>query len=699
MFLAANLALAAPLAFAEEGDLQWSGSVTVGARYVDDDDARDPSKLNEYRDLGDGGSGIAAFELRGRGDRSYLNAYGENLRRDDQYLDLRGGLYGTLKYRLYSDQLRHNFGSGPGALSPFSGIGSGTITATLPNPNVATWNAFDHSYKRRDTGAMVEWQAASPWYFRVDANEVKREGINVFAGANGTSPGNGFTDLPAPIDYTARSLSGEFGHSTTRSHFAVNLLHSKFENENAVLRWSNGFFANGLDTTVLPADNELTRLGVNGNLRNLFWNSTLAGRFVYSQLSSDVAMQPTMLHTGGVFEASNATPSTFAGDVKRTNLSLSLSSRPTRALDTRAYFDYAKEDNDSSLMSFPGTALTGGTCGDPAVNPNCSPERYHYKKTKLGLEGNYRLSRQNRLAGGLEYADIERERIDSQNTEDKKFFAQWKNSSLDWLTGRIRYQYLTRRSDFNSDIAFFSGNPMDFYVRRFDVANVNQNLIKFAFDLTPAPFLDIGFEAIFKHNDFKDTILGRTEDKRRQYYASLAYGDPSKLRLLLFGDVELTRFDSFHRVGTGNPDPSTPPTATTYNWQAENEDEAWQIGVGIDWVPMARLTLKGSYIYAKTEGGTDFFVEPGGPATPRPSITASDNTKRTSLNLRAVYAYDKNWEFTGGYAYEKYEYSDIGYDDTLYVTSATATAGLVTGQFSFQPYKANILFALAKYKF
>ena len=693
MFLAANLALAAPLAYAEEGDLQWSGSVTVGARYVDDD-APDPSKLNEYRDLGDGGSGIAAFELRGRGDRYYLNAYGENLGKDDMYLDFRGGLYGTLKYRLYSDQLRHNFGSGPGARSPFSGIGGGTITATLPNPNVATWNAFDHSYTRRDTGGMVEWQATSPWYFRVDANEVKREGINVFGGANGTNPGQGFTDLPAPIDYTARNISGEFGHSTTRSHFAVNLLYSQFENDNPVLRWNNGFFANGLDTTVLPQGNELTRLGVNGNLRNLFWNSTLAGRFVYSQLTSDVTMQDPILATvAGVSESPGPIPARFEGDIKRTNLSLSLSSHPTRELDTRAYLDYAKEDNDSTQMTFsPTTNLDGGTCiaGGP-----CNPERYHYKKTKIGLEGHYRLSRQNRLSGGLEYADIDRERIDSEKTEDTKLFAQWKNSSLDWLTGRIRYQYLTRDSSFNANIAQFSGNPMDFYVRRFDVANVDQNLIKLVLDLTPAPFFDIGFEAIYKRNDYKDTILGRTEDQRQEYYASLAYGDPNAVRVLVFGDVEVTQFDSFHRVGTGNPDPSTPPVAGTYNWTATNKDRAWQLGLGVDWKPLARLTFKGSLIVAKTEGSADFAAEIGSPLP----IRNFDNTKRTAANVKAVYEFDRQWEFTGGYAYEKYEYDDIGYTGTRYVTSATATAGLVTGQFSFQPYDASIVYATAKYKF
>lgn len=711
LILAANLVLAAPLALAQNGNTQWSGSVTAGARYIDDK-ADDPSKLDEYRSLGSGISVFGDFELRGRGDAGYFNAYGENFGRDNQYLDLKGGAYGVFKYRLFSDELRHNFGSGPGAKSPFSGIGSATLTAvTPPDTNFLGWNTFDHSYTRRDKGGMVEWQGTSPWYVRFDTNEVKREGINVFAGARGNSPCCGFADLPAPIDYTTQNASAEFGYSSKRAHFAANVMHSTFKNGNDVLRWNNAYFGNGLDITVLPPDNELTRVSFNGNLRQLPWNSTLAGRLVFSRLKNNVAVQQGMLMTAGsaAYEASNATPGTFRGDIKRTNLSLSFSSHPTRELDTRAYFDYAEEKNDSSVMSFPGTTLTGGSCGDPAVNPNCTPERYEYKKTKVGAEAGYRLSRANKLSGGLEFAEIERERIDFHNTDETRLFAQWKNSSLDALTARVKYQYLARRSDFRGDLAFWTanGNAIDFYVRRFDVATVDQNQLKLILDAVPARMVDLGFEAIFKDNDYKDTLLGRTSDRRQEYYASVGYGDPNAFRLLVFGDIEITKFESFHRVGTGNPNPATPPAGgpTTYNWTLDNEDKAWQFGVGWDWKQSARLSIKGSLSFAKTEGSSDFTPEagvvPALVATPFQSINNVDNTKRTALNLKAVYAYDKQWELTGGYAYEKYEYDDFAYTGTRYVAPDTQPNEVspVTGQYSFQPYKASIIYVAAKYKF
>jgi MtrB/PioB family decaheme-associated outer membrane protein len=706
--LVANLFVASSPLFAADGGMDWTGSsVSIGARHVDDK-ARDPSKLNEYRDLDS--AVIGGFEVRGRGDTYYLNGYGENLGRDDQYLDLKGGAYGKFKYRLYSDELRHNFGSGPGAISPFSGIGGSTLTATLPNPNTATWNSFDHSYRRRDWGGMAEWQAASPWYFRGEANEVTRKGINVFGGANGTSPGNGFMDLPSPIDYTTHNYSGEVGYSTKRGHVAVNVLHSTFSNGNDVLRWSNGFFG-GFDTTILPPDNELTRFSVNGNLRQLPGASTLAGRVTYGKLTNDVLMQQTMLSTGGTNPATNPSSPSFHGEYKDTTASLSLTSHPMNALDTRVYWNYAKRDNDSTRMEFTpaqgsgllaggGTVFTNCTNGSATVPATpCEPEFFHYKKNNLGIEGGYRANRANKLSAGFDYYDVDRERVDFHSNKDKKIFVEWKNSSLDTLTSRLKYQYLQRRSEFSPSAAVLASNPIDAFVRRFDLANVDQNLVKLVLDASPVPFLDLGFEAIYKNNDYKDTILGRTEDKRQEYYASISFGDPRAFRVLVFGDVEYIQFDSSHRVGTGNPDPATAPTAATFNWSAENKDRAWQLGLGADWVPMARLTLKSSLIWAKTEGTTDFAAQAGAPVAPFLPIQNFDNTRRTSLNLRAIYNFSRQWEFTGGYAYEKYRYSDIGYDNTQYVTATNTSAGYVTGQFSFQPYTANIFYAVAKYKF
>jgi hypothetical protein len=404
-----------------------------------------------------------------------------------------------------------------------------------------------------------------------------------------------------------------------------------------------------------------------------------------------------MLSTGGVNAATNPSDPSFKGDIVKTTFGLSLSSRPTQTVDTKLYFNWIKEENDSTHISFvnPGTGLTGASC----TAADCTPELFEYEKRQYGAEAGWRVTRANKLTGGLEWTDIERERADFQENEETRLFAEWKNSSLDWLTARLKYQLLQRRGDFNPHPTLLAANPMDLFVRRFDVANVDQSLVKLALDFAPAPLLDLGLEAIYKENQYKDTPLGRTEDTRHEVYASVGYGDPKSWRVHLFGDIEYVKFDSAHRVGTGNPDPATPPNAGTYNWGSKNEDNSWQIGIGADWAVLTRLTLKASLIYAETDGHTDFSVQPGGDPTPRPSIVASDDTTRVAFNLRGVYALDRHWEFTAGYAYEKYRYSDIAYDGTRYVVGTGTQSSIVTGQFSFQNYEANIFYGVVKYKF
>ena len=690
---------------AEKGEL--SGSITIKGVHSAVN-ANDPSKLNEYRDLSNGFSG--GFELRQRGQDDYLNAFGENLGRDDQSLDLNGGRYGAFKYRFYLDDLRHNFGSGPGARSPYSGIGTSTLTATLPNSNIATWNTFDHSYTRRDLGLMLEMQKLSPWYARGEYNEVTRKGVNVFGGANGTSPGNGFMDLPTPIDYTTRNYFGEAGYSGKQAHGALNFLYSTFDNGNDTLRWSNGFF-NGIDTTVLPPDNQMWRLGANGNVRRLAMDSTLAARFTHSDLTNNVGVLQNILSTGATNPATNPNETNFRGHLKTTTLGLSLASHPIDKLDTKLYYNFYKQANDSTEMIFNPAVNSGLRLGstNPLVNcanvasQVCAAELFHLKKSSFGAEAGYRLTRENKLQGGIEYTRAERERVDFGKTNETRWFAEWKNSSLDWLTGRFKYQRLSRHSTFD-DTAFeaFAANPMDLYVRRFDLANVQQDLYKLVLDITPLPRLDIGLEAIVKRNNYKETILGRRDDTRQEYYASIGYGDPRSLRGLVFGDIEFVKFDSNHRndsTATGNPNPDAAPTATTYNWNAVNKDRSWQVGVGLDWLPVSHFTIKTSAIYAETRGRADFMVQPGGAVGPFPAITNFDNTRRTSFNLRGIYDYSKEWQFTAGYSFERYRYSDIGYDNTKYVTSAANTAGSTTGQFAFQPYTANIVYGTARYRF
>jgi MtrB/PioB family decaheme-associated outer membrane protein len=691
-------------AFAADGTgLKWTGEVGVGFRYVKDK-ASDPSKLREYRDLDT--DPILFLDVRGDSDTHRFNFFIENPTTDDRNFTLQAQQYGAWRFRLYGNELRHRFGSGPGALSPFSGIGTPTLTATLPNLNVGTWNGFDNSLERRDIGVMGEWSGFTPFYLRVDANYVDRDGIKVIAGSKGMSPGNGSMDIPAPIDYSTLNYSVEGGYQGPREHFAVSWHQSKFKNDNVFVRWSNDFFAgagavNALnrDTSVLPSDNDMWRIALNGNIRGLPMGSTLAGRFTYSKVESDVAVLPTLLSAGGANPSSGSSAPLFHGEVNTTTAAVTLNSSPMQRLDTRVFYNFRKKDNESTHLTFaaPG-AIGGNTC---ITTSPCDPHLFSYTKHNPGIEAFYRINPENRLGGGYEVEFTDRERLDFPNTQEHKYFAEWRNSTLNWMDSRVRYQYMQRRGGWsNHEVA----DPIDAFVRRYDLAAVNQHQVKLGLDFAPAPLVDLSLDVILKDNDYKETILGRTKDKRQEYYLTAGYGHVDSFRVYAFADFEIVKLDSFHRVGTGNPNPATGfiPGGGTFNWTADNEDKSWQFGIGATWKQMQRLTWHTNLLYVKTEGQADFST-PGAPPGFIPSgglLPAHfDHSKRISFNLKGVYQHDRNWTFTGGYAYERYKYSDIGYDNFTYTLPAGAQASYFTGEGAFQPYTANIYYLMAQYKF
>jgi predicted CXXCH cytochrome family protein len=128
-------------------------SVTAGA-IVNDESGRDTSQIQKYQDLNNGV--LSNILFRGRNDKLWIDAYGENFGRDDMYLSLRGGQYDRFKYRVYSNWLPHNFAFG--ARTPYNGVGSNLQVGTFPTPNPDSWNQFDLGYQRKDTGGHFEWQ-------------------------------------------------------------------------------------------------------------------------------------------------------------------------------------------------------------------------------------------------------------------------------------------------------------------------------------------------------------------------------------------------------------------------------------------------------------------------------------------------------------------------------------------------------------
>ncbi|HQZ44891.1 MAG TPA: MtrB/PioB family outer membrane beta-barrel protein [Usitatibacteraceae bacterium] len=691
--LIANLFVAAPV-FAQS-NFGLSGSVSVGGIHADDKDATDASKLNEFRDLSNGGT--LGFDLMGRGTRYWLDLFGENLGRDDHYVSLRGGMYDVFKYRLYSDQLKHNFLFG--GRTPYANAGSTNVTATLPSTNPATWNSVDIGYKRRDDGGFFEFQGASPWYFRVDGNQVTQSGTKLGAASGGMSPGNGQADLLFPTEYTTRNATVEGGYSSKTMHFALSWMTSKFETDDDVVDWTNGYFK-GTDRTYLAGDNKYSRLAGNATIRKLPLNSTLALRFTNDELTSDQTLGTTVLGAAGASLTTLPNVPTFNGKVEHKTYTLALASAPMRNLDTRLYVNRWKRDDKSTHLVFTGTASSG----TPYTNEPLSID-----KDNWGFDAFYRLNRQNRVGVGYDYLDLERERHDFDKTKDKKWFVEWKTSMVDNVSARVKYTDLKRTANFlHANDGVDSGDVLYWnrFLRAYDATDADQKSWKATVDFTPAEFLDVSIEGTTRENKYKDVVLGRLKDTRSELYASVSYGNPETARWTVFGDVENVKYDSRHRVvGSGTApgayDPATAPTSSNYNWEGTAKDKNWAFGVALDLPATEKLMVKASVVYYKSDGSLDFVAAPTIAAASYPQpVSNYDDAKRTSFNLKGIYKWSKAITLTAGYAYEKYDFKDVQIDGFQYVIPGNGGAdSYFMGYLANPQYKASILYGMLTWNF
>jgi len=735
-FLVAGLFAGVPAAHAQ---MQVTGSVTPGFM-INDFKGDNRFRFDEYRDMRNG----PTFGLNVRGDSQthYLQVFGENIGRDDQFIELKGAEYGAYKYSLYNNNIIHNLTSD--AKTPFNAPGSTALTFTgtggtaagqalnvaggVPTNaflnNVNNWNRFDYGIKHENYGGLFEMQAsaASPFYVRVTGNQKNTSGLRPF-GQAGSSPGGPSFELPAVVDYTTTDAAVEAGYVTKTSQYTAVASWSRFNDNNNFMRWRNPLLANAnnVETATLAADSDLWKIAGNAMWKALPMGSTLALRGTYSRTTSGLPLATQGLDvagTTGQIVNFNNNQANFNGKNTNTSFSASLTSALAQALDSRVYYNYTDRKNGSTeVVSTPINASTLASTQSCDSNPvtgaaltTCSNELFHYRKNNAGFDLNYRINPENKLSGGWDYTNTERERIDYNKTTDNKFYVEWKNSSFDAVTGKIKYQYLDR----DSDNQLSSLNPVvgppnsgvnnfyNFYQSRFDLAGDKQNLLKFVIDATPIDLLDLGAELRFKDNDYKNVTFGRKKDSRDELYLTAGYGDARVFRVTSFFDYETSRYDSAHYVGTP-PNGTTTPVSintSTYYYDAKVKDKNWVFGVAADWLPAERWKVKASYIWQKTNGSVDQFPAIAGVVFT--NITNYDNFRRNTFNLNGTYVAAKNWDVNLGYSYESYKYSDAQMDNYSYVplnATNTTVLSVLSGAYAKPTYNANILYGYLRYKF
>jgi MtrB/PioB family decaheme-associated outer membrane protein len=699
-------------------DVTITGFVDLGVQSVQDKGKS--AKFNEYRDVRTGV--FTNMEFGGDNGYYYVDITGENVGRDDQSFEVKGGRFGLFDYKLFYNETIHNltfdaktFYANPGSSNLIYGYANGATglaayTPTVPL-NSGQWNTFDYSVKRKDVGATVDFTFGTPFYVTVDASQNEKKGIvpfgtpsNLIRDYKNSTSASLFLELPIPIDYRTNNLNLKAGYNTKKYSFSITGSLSKFENENPYVNFQNPGVTTQSRSEFLsePSDNENYKLSMQGAVRQLPLNSAVAVQLGYSKLKSDFTI-PSILSNSSNTATGNVNPtyntetlglnkSSFKGDITYQTASVALTSEPIKALDTKIHFNYLNKENKSDIIEFtnPTTKLTTDT------------EVFNYKKYNVGADAGYKITKTTKASVGYEFEQVKRDRVDFDSTKDNRVYGEIKDSSLEWLTAKAKYQRLWRNSSFLQDN---DSNVYWRYFRKYDAANKIQDSVKLGLEFDPINHLNFGLEYIYKNNDYKDTLLGVTKDQRHEFYVDASYEIPDIFKVTAFFDYETV--DSTDAFRSNAADPRTPSTSSGYNYSQDLKDRNFLYGLALQ-APIIKdkLQFVASWTYEEANGAADFNV----PAVATAAVVNTfinlserDDYKKQSLSLKLIYKATKNLDLTLGYAYEKYQYSDISMNDYAYwinsTTSPFPVSGFLSGSNYNQPYEVNLFYMQVGYKF
>ena len=721
VFMVALISALIPFADASAEEMKVNAEATLTGQYVDVQGEK--AKFNEYRDLRSGVTGDAGFQYER--DKYYLDFTAQEVGRKDQSYELLGGKWGSFRYDFRYDELPHNFTNN--AKTFYSGAGGANLTYTaqppstfLPSTNFATWNSFDYTVERKNYGGGFKLEMLKPFFFGAAVAREERRGIYPI-GTAGTSPGGIALELPAPVDYLTDTLKLEAGYLKNPLSLTLLYTYGQFQNDNSNLNFRNPATANTAATTdsfTLPPDNEFYKFDFKGGLK-LPWNSKFNTNLSYARNESNRTLMNSYV-TDATAAASNIgvqgrrgvllSDNVFNGKVDIQNYNFALTSNPLYWLDGKVFYKYYETQNKSTEVTStdPGPTPIGTT---PSILDN-EERLFDYLTYKYGAQLGFKLPMSFHLNAAYTRGHISRKREDIPRNDDDLYEAELRWSGVDFMVARAGYERLHREADFEPPTVTGPADPaqIENYMRRFDAAAKDQDILKAYLDFFPIE--DLTFSVGYKWRDtrYKDTTVGLQGWTGNEWHVDADYLIAKRVRLFGYYDFEYGKLGQFVRTFTSgtNANPGLPPTTTAFNWTVTETDrnDAYGLGADVYAIPK-KLTFTFENSYVKSGGAADytylraFGAGDAGRNNDNIDIDNLDNYSLIYYLVKATYNPIKSLSFSVGWAYEKYKYDDAQYNGYQYVplSSTGATLGYLTGAYANPNYRANVYFANVSYLF
>ena len=251
----------------------------------------------------------------------------------------------------------------------------------------------------------------------------------------------------------------------------------------------------------------------------------------------------------------------------------------------------------------------------------------------LDLTYGMNLSKNLKWYAGYAFNRWNREDRDTVQTDTNRLKAGIDAFATRWLTLRFSYQYSQRRSDeFEVDNACHLFESL----RRYDVANVNQNTVRALADFMLSEAANLGFNFILSNNDFIDSQYGVLQWNTYSIGADFSYAFKDNSNFNFW--YEHANTDRDQRARQSNSD-GTPATSPVRDWFVSLVDRYDTLGAGYTkGFHKGKVNWNFLLSYALANGRADFDVgtalRPTG-AVNLPNVDDTDLfTARTGLDIK-----------------------------------------------------------------
>lgn len=675
----------------------------------------DGARFERYRDLGDG-LFLEGFRLnRERGDW-FLQASGEHVGRDDQRFTARVTRPGRLKAWGRWDQIPMLMSRSTQTI--FTGVGTGRLQIDDGvqgdfGDNIDLFLATAVPVDTRSRRHILEGglQVIANQALTLDASvrHTDREGVIPFGGSFGHSSiaetlapvNHQLTDVDASAEvaldpvllragYTASIFNNDQMFLEFDNPFRLTDLAAASSRGRASLAPSSTYFAvNGLASVSLPARTTISAYGSIGSLKD-------AGDPIMPfTINSQVTAQPLVRDT-------------VDGEARTTASTLTLTSRPTRAVGITARYRWYEYDNRTPQFALrqyeaydgsPSTIDTQDCRDEDAV---CT-EPFGVKRQTFDVD--LRLTPMTGAAVGIGYTRLDEGRSHRiyDTTAEDVVRVSFDSVGTQFVTLRTKFEHSRKRGDgFNIEPLEHAGEQPG--MRHFDVASRDRDRVTVLATVVATDALLLNASVAAGKDDYLESEFGLRDNKHRVVTVGFD-AMPSDLAVIS-GSYSFERYQALSRSrqATSSSEFDDP----SRNWATDALDKVHSVILMADFTGIRdRVDLGFSYDFNRARAFYNYITGPVPDRTlpeevelettlPDPEQLPPTLSQLHRATTDIVFWATERLGFGVSHWFEDYEVEDFTLD-------AQSTPDLLRGNtlllgYLYRPYRANTVWGRVFYR-